>query len=57
MPRSQMQQDMSQLQTIVNWLDGKEAVVRMASEVQTTARVVPLRPALDARRGASGSQR
>jgi len=57
MPRSQSEQDMAQLQTVLNWLDGKEAPVRTVSEVQTTARVVPLRPALDVRRGVSGSRR
>lgn len=56
MPRSQSQQDVPQLQTILNWLDGKEVVVPEVSEVKTVARVVPLRPALDVRRDASGSQ-
>lgn len=54
LPRSQSQQDMAQFQAILNWLEGKEAAVQMVTEVQTTARVVPLRPALDVRRDASG---
>lgn len=56
LPHSQSQQDMSQLKGVLDWLDGKEAVVQSVSEVETTARVVPLRPALDARRGVSGSR-
>jgi len=56
MPRAQTEQDMSQLQMVLNWLDGKEVPVRAVSEVQTTARVVPLRPALGVRRDVSGSR-